>query len=192
MTKESRDRERTLYLTGRTSVSGKALTILQQVEERYQQDVKGKSPEDAKSAANKIIAAIPNDPSYLISVRNHLSKRYRELEENLGLSKDIPSIQSAFKAWREIYLAFGTIPRKELGFFRVNKLSITQQSASMTIEIEAQSNLDKIVAALNSNEWLREHAKDPTRQVAIPGNMQLNAQKRSTVSIEIPFADDTR
>ena len=192
MAKEGRDRELSLFLSGTNSVSSKAATILQSVEERYQQDVKGKSPEDAKTVARRLLASIPNDPNYLFSVRNQLSRRYRELEENLGLSKDIPSIESALKVWREIYFTFGQIPREELGFFRINKMSITQQSASMTLEIDSQSNLDKIVAALNVNEYLKGRAKDPSRQTAIPGNMQLNNMKRSTVSIEIPFADETR
>jgi type IV pilus assembly protein PilM len=192
VTKQGADRERNLYLHARDSVAGKAATILEGVEKAYLQTVKGKTEGDAKKDATKVRQAVPADEDYLVSVRNHLARRYKELEENLGLSKDIPMIQSATKAWREIYFALGEVPRAELGWFKITKMAISQSSASITVEMDDERTMDKVIRALNTNEYMKTRAKDATRP-AMPGNMQRNATtKRNTVTIEIPFEDDTR
>ena len=93
---------------------------------------------------------------------------------------------------REVYAALGDVPRTELGWFRITKMAIGQGAASLTIEIDDERTLDRVVPALNTNEYLKGRAKDRTRP-SQPGNLQRNNQtNRSTVTIEIPFEDETR
>jgi hypothetical protein len=191
--KERADAERNLFL-GRntTSVASKARTILESVEKRYQQDLKGKDEDAAKSEARRIAGAIPPDPNYLYAVRNHLQRRYRELEEGLGLSKDIPVIESALKVWVEIYGTLEKIPRDKLGWFRINKGEFGQNVASITIECADIGVVDTVVEALKANTYLTSRAKDRSRPVLV-GNQQTNNQtNRTTARVEILFEDVTK
>ncbi len=191
--RERADAERNLFM-GRnsTSVASKARTILESVEKRYQQDVKGKDERDAAKEATRIAGAIPADPNYLYAVRNHLQRRYRELEEGLGLSKDIPTIESALKVWVEVYGTLEKIPREKLGWFKITKGEFGQNLASFTIEFQDLGVVDIVRDALASNTYLTGRAKDRARPV-VPGNVQTNNQtNRSTVRIEIPFEDVTK
>lgn len=191
--KERADAERNLFL-GRntTSVASKARTILESVEKRYQQDLKGKEEKEALAEAKRIAGAIPADPNYLVAVRNHLQRRYRELEEGLGLSKDIPVIESALKVWVEIYGTLEKIPREKLGWFRINKGEFGQNSAGITIECSDIGVVDTVVEALKANAYLTGRAKDRSRPVTV-GNQQTNNQtNRTTARIEILFEDVTK
>lgn len=191
--KERADAERNLFL-GRntTSIASKARTILESVEKRYQQDLKGKDETPALQEAKRIAAAIPPDPNYLYAVRNHLQRRYRELEEGLGLSKDIPVIESALKVWVEVYGSLEKIPRDKLGWFRINKGEFGQNVASITIECADIGVIDTVVEALKANTYLTGRAKDRTRPVTV-GNQQTNNQtNRTTARIEIVFEDVTK
>jgi hypothetical protein len=191
--KERADAERNLFL-GRntTSVASKARTILESVEKRYQQDLKGKEEKEAASEAKRIAGAIPPDPNYLYAVRNHLQRRYRELEEGLGLSKDIPVIESALKVWVEIYGTLEKIPRDKLGWFRINKGEFGQNVASITIECADIGVVDTVVEALKANTYLTSRAKDRSRPV-VPGAVNNNAAtQRPVVRIDIPFEDPTK
>lgn len=162
VTKETVDREKTLYL-GPKSVCSQAATIFKEIESRYQEDVKGKSAADATAEEKRLRTNLPNDPGYLSAVRNHLLRRYRELENDLGISKDFPRIESALKVWREIMLALNGLDRNALGWLKITKLQINPNSASITIEIEDERNLDKIVGALAANEYMKGRAKEPQR-----------------------------
>jgi hypothetical protein len=71
-------------------------------------------------------------------------------------------------------------------------MSIGQTTSSLTIEVDDERTLDRVVRALNTNEYLKDRAKDRNRP-SQPGNLQRNNQtNRSTVTIEIPFEDETR
>lgn len=193
LAKSRLERERSLFL-GRTgnSVAQKAATILQSVEKRYQQDVRRKSDQDADREARRLLGSIPADANYLYAVRAHLQRRYRELEDNLGLSKDIAPIESAIKVWKEVFEALGKVPREELGWFRINSMSVTQGEASMVIEVKDIAVQDKVRRALNANEYLRKRAADRSSPVA-PGSSQTNPQtERTTVRLSIKFVDDAR
>jgi type IV pilus assembly protein PilM len=191
--KERRDNEQHLFL-GRhpNAVADKAATILQTVEKRYQSDVKGKDDKAAGDEARRIRSAIKPDAGYLNAVKKHLERRYRELEENLGLSKDIPPIESALDAWVEINKTLETIPREGLGWFRINKMAISQTSATFTIEFQDAAVQDKVVRAFNQSPYFKRRAKDSMRP-ALAGALSVNpATQRSTVSIELPFEESVR
>jgi type IV pilus assembly protein PilM len=182
------ERERTLFAVVQT----RARSILLNVEKRYQQDIGGKMDDAADKEAKRVADAIPNDADYLLSVRTRLSRRYRELEDNLGLSKDIPAIKSALLAWVEIYKALESVPRDDHGWFRVNKMSVSQQSASLTIEIQDEPVKDKVVAALTKSPYIQERAKEPAHPVSSSGLQRNATTARSTVTLEIQFVDDSR
>jgi type IV pilus assembly protein PilM len=187
------DRERGLFI-GRSSssIASKAKGIFDSVEKAYQVGLKGKDETAAIKEAKRLYDQIPIDPNFLNSIRNHLQRRYRELEEGLGLSKDIPTIESALKGWVELYAALESIPREKLGWFRVNKMSVSQTTASLTIEFQDLGVVDLVVEALKASKYLVDRAKDRSRPV-VAGNTQTNTQSgRSTVTIEVPFEDVTR
>lgn len=191
--RERADAQRTVFM-GRNvnSVASKARSILEAVETRYQQDVKGKDLKPAQDEARRIASAIPADANYLVAVRNHLQRRHRELEEGLGLSKDIPLVESALKAWSEIARTLNGIPRDRLGWFRLNRMEISQTMASFNAEFGDVGVVDILAEALRANPYLAGRAKDRQR-VAIPGNVNTNTQtNKTTVRIEIPFEDVTK
>lgn len=193
LAKSRLERERSTFLGKTTAtVAQKAATILQSVEKRYQQDVRRKPDGEAEHEAKRLLGTIPADANYLYAVRAHLQRRYRELEDNLGLSKDIAPIESALKVWKEIYEALGKVPREELGWFRINSMSVSQSEAAFVIEVADVAVSDKVRRALNANEYLRKRAADPSSPVA-PGSSQSNPQtNRTTVRLSVKFVDDAR
>ena len=184
------DAEREKYLTAKDSVSRKAATILSEIEKSYFRDVKQLAPADADKKAKAVLESIPSDENYLTAVRNQLVRRYRELENELNLSKDIPQIQSALKAWVEIYTALNGIDRASLGWFRITKMNITQSQATMTLEIDNDSVIDSIVTALVGNEWLRSRAKNPSLPVSRGTFSKNQATGRYSGTIDIAFGDN--
>ena len=187
VTKETVDREKTVYL-GPKSVCSQAATIFKEIESRYQEDVKGKSAAEAATEESRQRKNLPNDPGYLSAVRNHMLRRYRELENDLGISKDFPRIESALKVWREIMLAFNGLDRAALGWLKLTKLQINPNSASITIEIEDERNLDKIVGALAANEYLKGRAKEPQRPWE-KGPFTRQQSGKFTGNIDIKFQE---
>jgi type IV pilus assembly protein PilM len=188
LSRDRLERERSLF----SVVQSRARSVLLSVEKRYEQDINGKMDDAADKEAKRVADSIPNDADYLLAIRTRLSRRYRELEDNLGLSKDIPEIKSALKTWVEIYKALESIPRDDLGWFRVNKMSVNQQSASMTIEVQDAPVKDKVVTALTENPYIKERASEPTHPVD-SGSMQWNATtNRSIVTLTIKFVDESR
>lgn len=184
------DAEREKFLTAKESVCRKAATVLSEIEKTYFRDVKGLAPADVEKKARGVLENIPSDENYLVAVRNQLVRRYRELESELNLSKDIPQIESALKVWVEIYTALNTIDRTSLGWFRITKMSISQSQASMTVELDNDSNIDKLVGALAGSEYLRGRAKNPDRPVS-KGTFSKNQQTgRYSGSIDVLFGDN--
>ncbi len=184
------DQERDKFLTAKDSVSRKAATILSEVEKTYFRDVKGMTPEQADKAARKTLESIPSDENYLLAVRNQLRRRYNELETELNLSKDIPQIESALKVWVEVMASFNKVPRDSLGWFRINKLSISQQLANLSVELDNDGNIDKLVEALATNEYLRGRAKNTSRPVTKGTFQKIQASGRYSGTLEIVFGED--
>jgi len=183
------DAARKRFLVDKDGVCAKAATVLAEVERTYFRDVKGLPPADVEKKTQAIIKSIPADENYLNGVRRELKDRYRELEGQLNLSKDIPQIESALKVWVEIMRAFNAVDRPSLGWFRITKMSITQQSANLTVELDNDGNIDKLVDALAANEYLRGRAKNAARPVS-KGTFSKNQQSgRYSGSIEVLFED---
>lgn len=183
------DQQRDTFLTAKDSVARKAATILSEVEKAYFLNVKGLPEDQAAKQAKKTLESIPSDENYLNAVRNQLRRRYNELETELNLSKDIPQIESALKVWVEIMASFNKVPRESLGWFRINKLNITQQLANLSVELENDGVVDKLVDALATNEYLRGRAKNAGRPVT-KGTFQKNqASGRFSGTLEIVFED---
>lgn len=184
--RESGDRERSRFIDG---VCSKALGIYVEVEKRYQQEVKNKSEGEAKTLADKSRLSIASDENFLYTVRNLLLRRHQELEKDLGLSKDVPPIESALKVWKELYTSFDSLPRAELGYLRINRMTISQSSAQITIEIDNESNLDRLEKALATNEYLRGRAKNTAKPVTRNTFTRNAATKNLNGSFEIFFAE---
>ena len=184
------DAERDRFLTARDSVARKAATILSEVEKTYFRDVKGLPPAEVDKKARAVLESIPSDENYLNAVRNQLRRRYQELEGELNLSKDIPQIESALKVWVEIMASLNTIERTTLGWFRITKMSVTQQLANITVELDNDGNIDKLVEAMAANEYLRGRAKSPTRPVS-KGTFSKNQQTgRYSGTLEVVFGEE--
>ena len=184
------DAEREKFLTAKDSVCRKAATILSEIEKTYFRDVKGLSPADVDKKARGVLENIPSDENYLVAVRNQLVRRYRELESELNLSKDIPQIESALKVWVEVYTALNGVERTSLGWFRITKMSISQSQASMSVELDNDSNIDKLVGALAGSEYLRGRAKNSDRPVS-KGTFSKNQQTgRYSGTIDVLFGDN--
>ena len=171
------------------SIASKAATIYLDVEKRYQQEVKNKSPEEATKLAGLARNKIPPDEAYLYRLRNDLRLRHRELEQDLGLSKDVPAIESALKVWKEVHASFDSIPRVELGFLRISKLSVTQSEAVISIEIDEPNNVDKLERALVQNEYFKTHTKEAPKRGAITNDQQAKIYK-GTFTIKLKEPDD--
>jgi type IV pilus assembly protein PilM len=184
------DRERDRFLTAKDSVCRKAATVLSEVEKTYHRDVKGLTPELADKAARKVLDSIPSDENYLAGVQRQLRRRYTELESELNLSKDIPQIESALKVWVEVMRSFNGLDRAQLGWFRITKLSATQGSVSLTIEVDNAGKIDEIVKVLGANEYLKSRAKKPDKPVT-PGTFQKNPQtERYSGQLEVVFGEE--
>ena len=79
-------------------------------------------------------------------------RRYRELENNLGLSKDVPRIESALKVWVEIYAALDVDPAG--GARLVPRCTSSMRSRSdrrrSTIEVDNESTSSTVVERARS------------------------------------------
>ena len=184
------DAEREKFLTAKDSVCRKAATILSEIEKSYFRDVKGLPPAEVDKKAKGVLENIPSDENYLVAVRNQLVRRYRELETELNLSKDIPQIESALKVWVEIYTSFNLVDRASLGWFRITKMSISQSQANMTVELDNDSNIDKLVDSLAANEYLRGRAKNPSKPALKGTFSKIQANGRFSGTIDILFGDN--
>ncbi len=178
------------------SIGVQARKVYREAEKKYLEQVKGYNADKAKTAslaADNALLKDHNDATLLTTIQGLLVKRHRELENNLGLSKEIPKIHSAAKAWVEIYRALSppSVKREDLGWFRVNKMNITQSTASITVEAEEMANFDKVYGALARSEYLKGRARDPG-SVVQRGNITQLQNKRYTVSFDIPFAETAR
>ncbi len=175
------------------AVTGKALEIYRETEAKYLELVTNvKQDKAAKDAlrARKELQAEHNDPDLLPHIASLLRARHKELETQLGLSKDFPKIESALLVWVEIWKALDSVPRADLGpWFRVRKLSVSQASASLGIEVEDPRYVDKAVAALSQNDYLKGRAKNPL-QIVVRGPFNSNQKtKHFEGSLDIPFAN---
>jgi type IV pilus assembly protein PilM len=173
----------------RDGISRKAVSIFEDVERGYLMDRMNKGEAEAKDQAAKARTRLTFDENYLITIRNHLIARYRELEDNLGLSKDVPAVESALKVWVEVYSALDSIPRAELGWFRVNNFSVNLGSATLTVEVANLDVLDRVERAIGENAYLRGRAKRPQ---SVATRMTFNKVANTTHfagAIEINFRE---
>ena len=160
MQRQALTRERDLFRDG---IARKAVSIFNDVEKGYLTDRMNKGEAEASDLASRARSRLVFDENYLITIRNHLISRYRELEDNLGLSKDVPAVESAVKVWLEVYAALDSIPREQLGWFRVNKVAVNLTTATIALEVADLNVVDQVEAALGKNEYLRGRAKNPSR-----------------------------
>jgi type IV pilus assembly protein PilM len=187
VTKEQAQSERAAFL----QVVAKAKGQFLEAERKYQQHVLAKDEGAARQAAEAEARRLPNDENALRAILGRLAQRHRRLEIDLGLSKDVPRIQSALEVWKEIYAALGTIDRKSLGFFRVSKVSVLQTSATMTVEVDDPGVLDRIEGALARSEYLRARAKNPSRVVTRGGVTAARAGGKTQGTFEFQFGEET-
>ena len=155
------DAARETFLTAKDSVGQQAATLLLKLETTYFRDAWGLSPAEAALKAKEVVENIPRDERYVIAVHDQLARRYRELQIEWGVGKEIPPIESALKVWVEIYTALNGIDRRSLGWFRITKLNITQTQATLAIELDNDAVIDIVATALVNNDYLIGRAKNP-------------------------------
>lgn len=189
VTKEEFEKEREQFLTGPTSVCTRAQSLYFEVERQYQIERLNKDPGKAKDAATAARDSLPNDETYLTTILGRLRQRYRDLETQLGLSKDVPPIESASKVWKEVMAALNALPREQLGWFALTDLNVSPTVATVKFEIGDQSTVDTILKALNGSPYFRERAKDPNRPWSRGGLNTNTATGRSTGSVECAFKE---
>jgi hypothetical protein len=172
------------------TIVARAKNIYEEVEKKYQQNVLGKDEGQAKAEAQKLVQAVPRDHTALGYIRTRLAARNRRLQGELGLATDIPRIQSALEVWSEMYAAVNTIDRRTLGWFRINKLSVTQTSASMQIEAEGASAVDKVESAFLASPYLKKRVKDPRKPIRGATN-PVRGANRIQANFEWQFAEES-
>jgi hypothetical protein len=188
MAKAGYEQEREQFLISRTGPSSRAATILLEVEKRYLAEVRNRDDKKADSEAKDALKTLTSDATYLEQVRGRLTARYRELESNLGLSKDVPKIESASKVWKEIVAALDARPRAEYGYLDLTSMHITQGSAAVKMELGDETTIDKILTALNASPYFRARAKTPDK-IWTRGGLNKQTNGRWQVPVEIQFAE---
>jgi type IV pilus assembly protein PilM len=171
-------------------VVARARSIFHEAERKYHQHVLSKDEGAARQAADAEARKIPDDENALRAILGRLQQRHRRLEGDLGLSKDIPRIQSALEVWVELYDAMGTIDRKSIGWLRINKLTVLQTSATMTVEVDDPGVLDRIESALSQSEYLRGRAKNPARPVTRGSISTGRNSPRTQATFEFQFGEE--
>jgi type IV pilus assembly protein PilM len=189
MAKAGYEQEREAFLTSRTGAASRAATIYQEVEKRYQAEIKNQDTKHADESARRAVAALTSDETYLQQVRGQLLRRYVELENNLGLSRDIPRIESASKVWKEIMASLNARPREEFGYLAITSMHLTQGHASLKVEMGEETTIDRVLAALNANAYFRARSKTPEKVWTRGPVSKTQSTGRWAGSVEIQFAE---
>jgi type IV pilus assembly protein PilM len=189
MAKAGYEQEKESFLMSRAGVSSKAATVYLEVEKRYHQEIKNQNDDEATKRARKAVESLTSDETYLYQVRGKLLQRYQELETNLGLSQDVPPIQSALKVWLEVMRALNARPREEFGFLTITGMNISQSFATVKLEMGEETTIDKILTALNASAYFRERSRTPDKQWTRQGLARNQATGRWTAAVEIQFLE---
>jgi type IV pilus assembly protein PilM len=174
-----------------TTPGSEAVKIFMEVEKKYLQEMNSyddKKAQDEARKAREALYAAHYDATLLPSILAKIRQHHTKLERDLGLSKDIPKIESALLVWVEVWKALATIPRNELGFFKVYKMNVTQTGASIGIEIAELQKLDRIQEALATNVYLKGRTKGIVRN-PFPRNQTSG---NFIGSFDVPFQDPSR
>jgi cell division ATPase FtsA len=139
-----------------------AARIFRTAEERYLQDVGRQSEEQAKKTVDKWLGELEKDHTRISALRSRLVKRHRDLEQNLGLAKEIPKVPSAVQVMYELYAALSSVKREDLGdWFQIDKMEVNERRLTFTIVVSDGAAFDTVPKLLAKSAYFRERAKNP-------------------------------
>lgn len=170
----------------------KAEQMLLRVEPAFQQEVRNLPKTEAESAALQLVRArLPKNHKRIQRILQHLRMRHRELQDELGLARDVPRLPSALETMVNVYEALSTVDRAELGaHFEIKKMDIREKRMTMTFYLSDVNTADVIRKLLDENEFLQERSEDP-RSVVLMGSRSRMRSGLYKQDIEIKFKDPT-
>ncbi len=143
-----------------TYVVSRAEALYTAAEKAYLTKVEAKTEDEAQAIIQRKLANAPRDYTRAAWLRSQLLGRYRKLQNELGLRRDIPEIPSAVKVWLEVYRALNKRERGEFGgHFRILKMDIRPRSATVTIEVDDQGVFDVVRQQFEASEYFKERAR---------------------------------
>ena len=168
-----------------------ASRIFQPVEMSYLQNVDAKTKEIAAQRTRGFLKSLPNNGSQIRSIRRRMRKRHDHLESQLGLSKQVPQLQSAVLAMKEFYKALQSRPREELGgWFRISKMSISPRQLRATIIVDERTQFQTARQLLSQSEYFRSRAKNRSNVVTLGGISVAKGKAKGELILEFRSEDE--
>jgi type IV pilus assembly protein PilM len=148
-------------------VWGNAREIGVAAEKAYLQAVESKTDTVSETEARSYLTRqIPQDHTRLVELQKLLTKRYRRLEGDLGMAKDIPPVPSALEVWVEIVRALSTRPREDYGpWLQIKTVDVTPRQARVTIQMDSAEVFDIARAVFEKSEYFKRRARNPSQIV---------------------------
>lgn len=166
-----------------------AKSIYTKIETKYLQGVES-MPEDAagrRVAAN--LSAIAKDPKRLRELHRRLLRRHAHLQDQLGLSDRVPPLPSAFEAMTKLYEALQAADRVELGYVRIERMTIRTRSMSVTVHASAPATLDRIRTLLEASPYFQERSTNPRTLVQLGAMSREGEFQRQEFTIDFKESD---
>ena len=155
----------------------------------YQQGIEHKTRDVAEKQAKAWVRGLPQDERRISRMLSLLARRHQFLQDKLGLRSDIKQLRSGVEVWTEINKALSSVPRKQLGFFRITEMTIQERRATVKIEVDDRKVFDLARSLFTKSPYFSENAQDPTL-IVDPGAMQSLPNGHRKQSFQFRFREE--
>lgn len=154
------NRKHQAALAANDRVYGAASGMFVNAEKEYLTQVEHKDAASALAEAQRYAGSLPRDERRLGLLRARLIDRYRRLQSDLGMAKEIPEVRSATRVYYELVKAISEVPRDELGdWFAITKFECNERRLTFTIETSEVKAFDTVYSLVSKSPFFKELAK---------------------------------
>jgi len=139
--------------------------VFKGAEGMYLQQVDAQTEVAAKQNVDRWLARGEGDPTAIRRIQRQLNRRLDYLKDQMGLSERIPPLPSALEVMTAIYKAFESVPRDELGYLRIERMTIRPRQVQMSILAETTTTFDRVRELLANAPLIVERARNPRSPV---------------------------